>query len=245
MGGLATGLAPAVLLDRHQERREGGLPTISVLSGAVGLSVQLGRDWAQEKGQGVVVVAGDDPRPEAIVAVWVDALAAGRDLVQDALAWLARRLDESADQLGPSFGRKTPVERNALLGLSLPEETDVAAACRWLLPCCNRPEEVEIRRGWVPGSAAGRRGMATPLATRASWARLCTLEPGGGRPRAAPRPARQRRRTPATPGSPRQRRAAWPRLAEAEPRLPLLGGDRARGGSIVSTHTPPSRVSRR
>ena len=35
--------------------------------------------------------------------------------------------------LAPAFGRKTPFERSAFLGVSLPEETDVAAACRWLL----------------------------------------------------------------------------------------------------------------
>jgi hypothetical protein len=209
---LATEQAPAVLLDRHQERREAGLPTISVLSGVVGLSEQLGRHWAEKKGRGVVVLAGDDPRPEVIVAAWVDALAARRDLVQDALAWLAQRLDRAADQLGPEFGRKTPFERNTFLQVSLPEETGVAAACRWLLVRSveeSRLPGLGARLGAALGDTSGERVMGA----------LGALVPKGGTPGLLLVP-------PAVVPDPTtwfaSAAACLARLAEAEPRLPLF-----------------------
>jgi len=205
-----------VLLDRHQERREAGLPTISVLSGAVGLSVQLGRQWAEQRGRGLVVVAGDDSRPEVIVDAWVDAVTARHDLFQDALAWLSRRLDRPAGELGPSFGRKTPFERNAFLGASLPEETDVANACRWLL---GQPaEEVKLPGLGTRLGAALAAGHSDASGERVVGALFAIVPEGVApglllvRPEAAQDPT------------------AWiaaavarlARLAEAEPRLPLL-----------------------
>jgi hypothetical protein len=199
-----------VLLDRHQERREAGLPTLSVLSGAAGRSVQLGRQWAEQRGRELVVIAGDDSRPKAIVDAWVDALAARRDLFQDALGWLCRRLDRLADELGPAFGRQTPFERNAFLGASLPEETDVAAVCRWLLgqsPEAVRPPGLGARLGAV--LASGERVVSA----------LFTLVPEGRAPGlllVQPVAAQDLTAWIAAAA------ACLARLAEAEPRLLLL-----------------------
>ena len=215
MNALATGPAPAVFLDRHQERREAGLPTISVLSGAVGLSVQLGRQWAEQRGQGMVVIAGKDSRPEAIVDAWVDAVTARHDLFQDALAWLSRRLDRPAGELGPSFGRKTisSATRSSECPCRKRRTSRPPAGGCW----GNRPKRPNCR-GWEPGSA--RRSppaTATPLPS-ASWPRSSRWSPTEA-PRAAPGPARSGQDPTAWIAAAAVRLA---RLAEAEPRLPLL-----------------------
>ena len=143
-------------------------------------------------------------------------LAARHDLVQDALAWLSERLDRPTGEFGPSFARKTPFERNAFLGVSLPEETDIAAACRWLL---GQPAEAARLPGLGArlgaalaaghGDASGERVMGA----------LFTLIPNGGapglllvQPGAVPDPM-------AWIASAAARLA---RLAEVEPRMPLL-----------------------
>lgn len=133
MDVLATDPAPSALLDRHQRRRDAGLPTLSVLSGPVGLAAGTGRRWAEDRGRAVVVVG--DPTFDGLTAAWADALADGRDLAWDASDWLAARLDRPAAELGPWIGRMAPFDREAFLESVLPEDSGdgVEAACRWLL----------------------------------------------------------------------------------------------------------------
>ena len=100
-------------LDRHQIRRDGGLPTVSVLAGPVGLGVREGRRWAEGRGRSVVEVA--DPRLDAMADAWAYRLAAGRDLRLDVVSRIARRRGEDADDLGPRIARMARPE----LGLFL------------------------------------------------------------------------------------------------------------------------------
>src|SRR3954447_22854822 len=106
MNALATGPAPAVLLDRHQQRRDAGLPTVSVLSGPPALAIRAGQRWAAERGRGAVEVLPAEPRTEGLGGASGDALAAGRDLGQDAAAWLARRLGRPAREIEAAMDRK-------------------------------------------------------------------------------------------------------------------------------------------
>jgi hypothetical protein len=196
-------------LDRHQQRREAGLPTISVLRGAVGLSVQRVRSWAEDQGRGVIVLAVVDPRLDALVDAWADALAGGRDLAADAIAWLARRLDRPADELGQALGRKTPLERDVFLAASLPDET-AAAACRWLL---TQPGEAAREPGLASRLAAALGATSRDLVVTA----LGVLIPSDAAPVLL-----------LVPPAGAVERTAWigpaaaslARLAEAEPRLP-------------------------
>ncbi|MEO6808796.1 MAG: DUF559 domain-containing protein [Isosphaeraceae bacterium] len=132
MGSIA-GPGPAGSLDRHQQRRAAGLPTVSVLVGPIGLAVETARRWAEAQGRSVVLV--DDPKPGALVEAWVDRLTIERDLVLDAATWLARRLDRPAGEFAASLGRKAPIELAALLDVALPDQPGnlVEAVCRWLL----------------------------------------------------------------------------------------------------------------
>ena len=185
----------------------------------------------------MVVVAGDDPRPDALVAAWVDAVAARRDLLQDALGWLARRLDRPAGELGPSFGRKTPFERRRV-PRSVPAGRD-------------------RRRGGLPvaAGATGRRGQAAGAGGQDSARRspacdgdaagervvgaLFTLVPQGGAPGlllVQPRAAHDPTAWIAAAA------ASLARLAEAEPRLPLLVAIEPEALEPCSTRMLPSRA---
>jgi hypothetical protein len=203
VNALAFGPAPGILLDRHQQRREAGLPTVSVLSGPAGLAIGAGRRWAGERGRGVVEVTPDEPRAEVLIAAWVDALAASRDLEQDAVAWLARHLDRPARELGAAMGRKTPLERAAFLEVALTDDSDVAAGCRRLLTTSlktvGRGEDVSACEGVLKAL----HGLVPPGATPA----LLAARPATVRdPSAWIGPAA----------------ASLARLAEAEPRLTLV-----------------------
>jgi very-short-patch-repair endonuclease len=122
-----------VSLERHQQWRKAGLPTISVLCGASGSCLQEARRWAQEQGRGVALVAGDGLALETIASAWIDALASSRDLAQDAAGWLARHLDRPVDELGPALARKMQYELDTFVATALPEESPTATVCRWLL----------------------------------------------------------------------------------------------------------------
>jgi very-short-patch-repair endonuclease len=231
-------LVPAltVLLDRHQERRDAGLPTLSVLSGPVALSVHLTRHWADEKGRSTVVVAGDDPRPEALVDAWTDALARERNLAQDAIVWLAQRLDRPVAELDPALLRKTPFERSAVLQAILAEVADPAAACRWLV--AERPGDMK-----EPGLAA-RLAVALaeshgePSHLRVVSA-LCSLLPDAARPALLVVPPTGVPDAPVWIGPVA---VSLARLAETEPRLPLFLAIETEALDHFRIHTPESRA---
>ena len=92
-------------LDRHQRRREQSIPTISVLCGPVGLGVSRWRAWTAGRGAPAVVLSTTDL--DAVVAAWVRSLASGRDLVADAIAWLAAFTADGPERIGRGLAART------------------------------------------------------------------------------------------------------------------------------------------
>ncbi len=127
------------LLDRHERRRGGGRPTVSVLVGPVGLALGAVRGWAEGRGRGLV--REDVTGLVAAVASWAGRIALGRDLRRDAVAWLARHLGRDEGEVGALVRRRSsPVERATFLDAVLPGPSPSAPewACRWLL---ERPDD--------------------------------------------------------------------------------------------------------
>jgi hypothetical protein len=124
---------PSATLDRHQLRRDSGMPTVSVLSGPVGLAVREVRLWAGGRGRSVVEVTDD--RPDAMANAWVDRLAAGGNLRREAASWLAGRLVIDADELEARIGRMSLRELDLFLESALSDRDGggAEATCRWVL----------------------------------------------------------------------------------------------------------------
>ncbi len=208
---------PSDTLDRHEQRRASGLPTVSVLAGPVGLGMGEARRWAEARGMTVVSV--QDDRVETMARGWVRRLADERDLHRDAVAWLARRIGQPAAELGPRIARKTAFELREFLAATLPATFDGAAlACHPLL------ERLPIETSPVAANLADRLIEAWPGPDGpASWASIVAamtdlIAPANGPVVLASQP-------PETPDAP-----AWiasaarslTDLAAAEPRLPLI-----------------------
>ncbi len=87
-------------LDRHDERRRAGVPTVSVLPGPIGPSLELIESWAADLERPTVLVRPEQADVEGLVVPWVDRLAIGRDLIDSAVAWLADRSNQPAGLLG-------------------------------------------------------------------------------------------------------------------------------------------------
>jgi hypothetical protein len=87
-------------LDRHEERRRAGVPTVSVLAGPIGPALEWTGSWAADLDRPMVLVRPEQADIEGLVVAWVDRLAAGRDLIDSAVAWLADRLNLPAGLLG-------------------------------------------------------------------------------------------------------------------------------------------------
>ncbi|WP_406693978.1 DUF559 domain-containing protein [Singulisphaera sp. Ch08] len=136
----------AVSLDRHQQRRAAGLPTVSVLCGAAGLTLPEGRRWAEQGGRPLISLSS--PRFERILEAWVDHLSAGRDLIRDAIAWLVResgRSDSgSIEELTSRIRRMAPIERTAFFDSVLADASTSSAGtlCRWLIERYNQGESI-------------------------------------------------------------------------------------------------------
>lgn len=108
-------------LDRHEGRREAGLPTFSVLCDEPFRALETARKWAEASGRPIVPV--HNPEPEHMVEAWVDAHVASRDLTSEAVAWLARRMGRPEAELAAQIGRMTPLELTLFLDSArLPNE---------------------------------------------------------------------------------------------------------------------------
>jgi hypothetical protein len=170
---------PPDLLDRHQRRREQGIPTISVLCGPTGLGVRRWRAWASGRGLPIVTPRRAD-LPETCSA-WVQTLASTRDLSSDGLDWLAARTGGDPAHLRARLAAMTPHDFASFWeGLALaPDLGGAAAVCRPLLASRTVGE---LR----PGSLAGRPRVAVAgpgLPPEAQTvASLANLVPSGARP---------------------------------------------------------------
>jgi Protein of unknown function (DUF559) len=155
--------AVVAALDRHDQRRRCGVPTISVLVGPTASAMQLVRQWAGKVSRSAVLVRPLERDPEFVVVPWVDAVAKDHDLRAAAVQWLARRLDRVADSLERSLRLMTPHEVAMFLDSVLPLESET---------------QVErIGRSLIEGPAAATRSGSSGIA-----ASLDLLLDGRGRP---------------------------------------------------------------
>src|SRR5262245_23230057 len=92
-------------LDRHQLRRGQSIPTLTMLAGPLGLGVKRWRNWAATQGRAVAL--SERPDLGAVVSAWVDVLHSSRNLVGDAVAWLAAAAAQPADELRSRLGAMT------------------------------------------------------------------------------------------------------------------------------------------
>jgi hypothetical protein len=162
-------------LDRHDQRRQAGVPTVSVLAGPVGLGIRCWQKWAYTRQRSVLTV--DVPDLEGIATRWARFLIGTRDLTGDARAFLAARTGRSPAELA----HKSLHELRLLLdyGPMGGLQVGAASACRWLL------EEASAGRPIQAKDFAGRLDQALARNT-GSWTRLlaalCDLIPAGTAP---------------------------------------------------------------
>lgn len=124
--------SPQAWLNRHAQRRDHGIPTLSVLSGPLGLCVHTWRQWAGSQQQPVVQLCGMDT--ETIITSWVAALARQRDLTTDALAFLSTRTGQPLAELRAGWQARTWHDAERFwerVGLDRHRD-GTAAVCRWL-----------------------------------------------------------------------------------------------------------------
>ena len=150
-------------LDRHEERRRAGVPTVSVLVGPIGPALEWTRDWATDLERPMVLMHPEPADAEGVVVSWVDRLAAGRDLIDSAVAWLAHRLNQPAGLLGRKLRAMTDYEVAMLFDSAVHGVSETGV------------ELVAFRL--IELAARGRRGSGPGLAPE-----LNTLLDGRGRP---------------------------------------------------------------
>ena len=129
--------AVAAALDRHDQRRQANVPTISVLVGPVVASQRLFLPWAESRSGPVVNIRLEQPNPRAVVVRWVDELVKNCDLADAAIQWLAQRLNRNAQVLERSLRLMTLHELEKFLEscLSLGSGTVVEIVGRRLIEC--------------------------------------------------------------------------------------------------------------
>jgi hypothetical protein len=125
------------VLDRHDKRRQCGVPTVSVLVGPVALGMPLVRQWAETLVRPIVFVRPEQPDPDSVIIPWVDELAEKCDLVDVAVGWLARRLKRASSLIDRSLRTMTSHEVCMFLESALPlvSESGVELVSRHLIEC--------------------------------------------------------------------------------------------------------------
>ena len=182
------------VLDRHERRRAEGVPCVSVLVGIPGRALRAVRQWSEERNR--IVIQARGPGLEALAEAWVASLTERRDLVRDAVSWLARTSGRSTEELAGRVARASPFDVERFLETT--SHGDPADVCRWILK--------------VPTS----NGKVSPVSVLAA---LTAMIPSGSAPvyLAAADPA-----SAAKPGWLEDAVSAITRLAEAAPRLSLV-----------------------
>ncbi|HSP81899.1 MAG TPA: DUF559 domain-containing protein [Myxococcaceae bacterium] len=120
-------------LERHQHRREQGIPTLTVLVGPPGAAASLWRRWLDSHHRPLCTVrtAGET----GLLREWAEALARVRNLEADAADFLGAATGLAPGELPSRLKGKTDHERDVLLQELLPAapDGDVIVACRCLL----------------------------------------------------------------------------------------------------------------
>jgi hypothetical protein len=180
---------PPTPLDRHQCRREQSIPTVSVFCGPVELGGRIWRAWAAR--QGVAVVALSVTALEEVVCAWVRSLASTRDLIAEAITWLARITGRDPDELRRHTGAMTGHDFEWFWkNLSIPvEKVNPSVICRLLLAegggqatSDNVAERFleAMRKGRLPPGTQAVASLADLTQGRALPALLLTAPSGDG-----------------------------------------------------------------
>ncbi len=111
-------------LDRHDQRRQSGVPTVSVLVGPNASMMRVLWRWSDAVSRSTVLVRPEERDPESVVVPWVNKLAKNHDLGATAVRWLAWRLDRNAGSLERSLRLMTPHEVAMFLESVLPLESE-------------------------------------------------------------------------------------------------------------------------
>lgn len=135
-------------LERHQRRREQGIPTLTVLAGPPGGAMSLWRRWLASRGQASCVSLA--PAEAGVVRDWMETLSRVRDLQADAADFLGAAAGLLPGELRSRLAGKTAHERDVLLQELFPaiSDEDVSAVCGCLL----QPPQV-IHKSGQPLSA--------------------------------------------------------------------------------------------
>ncbi|QEH38070.1 hypothetical protein OJF2_66680 [Aquisphaera giovannonii] len=124
-------------LDRHEERRRGGIPTVSVVPAAGGWALREVLAWGRAAGRGRALVAStrDDWTEESLARGWLRTLIAATDPEHAAAGWLAGRMGREAGELLRSLRARSRLERGLFLDSALPaaDHDPEEAACRGIL----------------------------------------------------------------------------------------------------------------
>lgn len=120
-------------LDRHQRRREQGIPKLTVLAGPPGSAMSLWRRWLDSRHQPLRVSLGT--RESEVVLDWMETLHRSRNLQADAADFLGAAAGLARGELRSRLEGKTSHERDVLLQDLFPAIPggDVSAVCRCLL----------------------------------------------------------------------------------------------------------------
>lgn len=120
-------------LERHQRRREQGIPTLTVLAGPPGTAASLWRQWLGSLHRsGCTVLASNEADA---VRSWMETLARLRALDADAADFLGAAGGLAPGELPGRLSGKTAHERDVLLQelFSAAPDGDTSTACRCLL----------------------------------------------------------------------------------------------------------------
>ncbi|HYO70870.1 MAG TPA: DUF559 domain-containing protein [Archangium sp.] len=120
-------------LERHQRRREQGIPTLTVLAGPPGTASSFWRQWLDSLHRsGCTVIASSEA---GVLQAWTAALARSRNLEADAADFLGMAGGLAPGELPARLEGKTAHERGILLHelFSAAPDGDASTACRCLL----------------------------------------------------------------------------------------------------------------
>jgi hypothetical protein len=120
-------------LERQQRRRSDGTPTVSVLTGPVGLGMSLWRQWLHGHRRGTA--QSGDSRLEGAVASWQFHVLRHFDLHWHAHRWFGEHVGMDAHEIQDKLARKTVDERKLYLEHALASWPDgaVTLLADWLL----------------------------------------------------------------------------------------------------------------